>query len=442
MKHSVLIFLLCLLLAGCSSSPAVTPTTLSSVEQQPTAESSPSGLSLGEESQPTSADASAPSHTASKENSQSPSVAESTAAPSSATSSQGKKPTDITNLTPSAPSTPTAPETLHITKGGSYSLTGQKKDVMITVDAGEEEVTLTLAGVTVTNQKGPALYVKSAKKVNLILSAGTKNILCDGSSYTLTDGTTTLDAALFSRSDLHIAGEGSLEIQGNYKHGLVSKDDLKISGGTYQITAKNVALEGKDSVKISGGNFTLSAGSDGVRATNIERADKGFVEISGGTFTVTAGNDSIQASTNITLSGGTLTLRAGQSGVQAEGSYRQTGGEVTLFGTQGSGKALLNAKTAASIEGGTFLGFGDNTKAKHFTNAKGGCALLLPFANQSANTPFVLTKDGNQVVKATPTVAYSLALVYTPALTTGDYTLTLGNKTAGFTVNTNLFTLQ
>ena len=435
MKRLTIVLCLCSVLVGCGAVPSQTPTNAP-------ASLPPSSVSNISQEENTSASSgstpvSIPSASVAEPSQEIPSAVASKPAVSS-----NKKPTDITTLTPSAPSSPTAPETLHITKGGDYSLTGNKQDVMITVDAKDQIVNLTLAGVTVANTKGPALYVASAKQVNLILAKGTQNILSDGTSYTLSDGTSHLDAALFSRSDLHLSGEGSLTVQGNCKHGIVSKDDLVITSGRYHIQSKNVALEGKDCVTIGGGTFTLKAGTDGIRATNTENPNKGEVSVQGGTLTVTAGNDGVQAATNITVAGGEMTLTAGQSGFQAQGAYRQTGGKVTLFGTVGSGKALLNAKTAASIEGGTFLGFGDHTKAKHFTNAKGGCALLLPFANQSANTPFLLTKGGNQVVKATPTVAYSLALVYTPALTTGEYTLTLGNKTAGFTVNTNLFTLQ
>ncbi len=433
MKRLMVLILAWGLLVGCGNTAAITPTTVSLPVSSPS--SLPEETQNLEESSQVSSVPTVPSAN--------PSKGETTVESNpTVTSSANKKTVNITTLTPSAPATPSAPETLHITKGGDYSLTGSKQDVMITVDAGEDVVNLTLAGVTVTNSKGPALYIASAKQVNIILAKGTQNILSDGASYTLSDGTTNLDAALFSRSDLHLSGEGGLTVQGNCKHGIVSKDDLVITGGIYHVTSKNVALEGKDCVTISGGDCTLKAGTDGIRASNIEDPKKGYIAVQGGTLTVTAGSDGMQAATNITVAGGNMTLTAAMSGLQAEGTYHQTGGKVTLFGTAGSGKAVLNIDTAATVEGGTLLAFGDSAKPKHLTNVKGGCALLLPFSPQATGTPFVLQSQGKSLVEITPPAQYSLALVYAPALTLGEYTLTLGTKTHTFTVNSNLFTLK
>ena len=46
-----------------------------------------------------------------------------------------------------------------------------------------------------------------------------------------------LDGVIFSKADLTINGSGTLEIIGNYKHGVVSKDDLVITGGEISVTA-------------------------------------------------------------------------------------------------------------------------------------------------------------------------------------------------------------
>ena len=106
---------------------------------------------------------------------------------------------------------------LTITKAGTYILSGEYKG-MIVVEAGEEDkVQLVLENATITNENGPAIYVRSADKVFLTAAEGTVNTISDGSDYTLTDGDATLDAAVFSRDDLTINGAGSLTINGNYK---------------------------------------------------------------------------------------------------------------------------------------------------------------------------------------------------------------------------------
>ncbi len=198
-----------------------------------------------------------------------------------------------------------------ITQGGTYTFAGTKDDGMITVDAGKEDVNLILDGVTVRNSKGPALYVRSAGKVTLTLAAGSKNLLADGAAYTITDSDSTLDATIFSKADLTVNGSGSLTVEGNYKHGVVSKDDLVISSGTLTVTAQNVGLNGKDCVKIHDGSITLQAGSDGIRSDNTEDTAKGYVYLNGGTVQITAGNDGIQAETVVKVENVELAITAG-----------------------------------------------------------------------------------------------------------------------------------
>ena len=170
-----------------------------------------------------------------------------------------------------------------ITAGGSYTLSGMITDTMVTIDAGDADVTLILNGATIQNSKGPAIFVRSAGKMTITLAEGTINTVADGTSYTLTDNNSTPDAALFSKADLTVNGSGTLVVNGNYKHGIVSKDDLIISSGAVTVTANNVGLEGKDCVKINSGDIRIKAGSDGIRASNTEDADKGYVYLYGGT---------------------------------------------------------------------------------------------------------------------------------------------------------------
>lgn len=207
---------------------------------------------------------------------------------------------------------PTSGKKLYnITSGGVYTLTGAITDTMVTVDAGDADVTLILSGAAIHNSQGPAVFVRSADKVTITLDKGTTNTISDGSSYSITDSGSVLDAAIFSKSDLTINGSGTLVLNGCYKHGIVSKDDLVISSGTLKVTAKNVGLNGKDCVKINSGIITIDAGSDGIRADNTEDTDKGYVYLCGGTVNITSGNDGIQAETVINIENVDLSIKAG-----------------------------------------------------------------------------------------------------------------------------------
>ena len=73
---------------------------------------------------------------------------------------------------------PLSPEDdLTITEAGVYILSGPY-DGMITVDAGEEaKVQLVLKNAALTNDSGPAVYVRSADKVFLTAAAGTSSLI-------------------------------------------------------------------------------------------------------------------------------------------------------------------------------------------------------------------------------------------------------------------------
>ena len=61
---------------------------------------------------------------------------------------------------------------------------------------------------------------------------------------------TNVDAVIFSKEDLTLNGTGTLTITTPGGHGVVSKDSLKITGGTYAIDADAHGLCGKDEVSI------------------------------------------------------------------------------------------------------------------------------------------------------------------------------------------------
>lgn len=230
---------------------------------------------------------------------------------------------------------------LRITSGGTYTLSGNKKDTMILVNVGDSDVQLILDGITVQNSAGPALYIQSADKVTVTLNAGTVNTFSDGASYSIDDGGSAPDAAIFSRADLTINGTGTLVVNGNYKHGIVSKDDLIISSGTLQVTANNVGLNGKDCVKINSGNIEINAGSDGIRSDNDEDTARGYIYLYGGNINITAANDGIQAETILKIEDVDLTVKTG-------------GGSSTKMTSSDESYKGLKAGSDILISGGTF----------------------------------------------------------------------------------------
>ncbi|MBQ8550048.1 MAG: carbohydrate-binding domain-containing protein [Clostridia bacterium] len=205
---------------------------------------------------------------------------------------------------------------LKITAEGSYKITGETSGCL-EIDAADKKVQLILENAKIANATGPALYVKDADKVFLTLYG--ENTLSDGEVYSFSadDGA---DGAVFSRADLAINGSGSLAVTGKYKHAIVSKDDLVITGGRLNITSVNVGLEGKDCVKITDADIKVTAGSDGIRSTNAEDPARGYVYIESGNLDIVSENDGIQGETAVKIAGGTLNISAGGGSVNSSQS--------------------------------------------------------------------------------------------------------------------------
>ncbi len=200
-----------------------------------------------------------------------------------------------------------------ITAGGTYVLSGTLADGQIVVDAPEtDDVRLVLNGVDISSSNSAPIYIKEADKAIATLAAGTENVVVDGASYIFADGAEDEpSAAVYSKTDLTINGDGRLSVQGNYKDGIASKDDLKIVSGAIAVKAVDDGLVGRDVVAVRDGMLTIEAGGDGVKSTNEEEEGRGDIAIEGGAFDIVAGGDGIQSAASIRIDGGDFKALAG-----------------------------------------------------------------------------------------------------------------------------------
>ena len=194
---------------------------------------------------------------------------------------------------------------------GTYILSGTLTDGMVIVDAEDtDKVQLVLDGVDITSAESAAIYVREADKVFITTASDSQNTLTNGGTYTAIDDNN-IDAAIFSKSDLTLNGAGSLTITAKAGHGVVSKDDLVLTSGTYQIDAASHGLSGKDSVRIASGSYTIVSGKDGIHAENADDTSLGFVYLADGTFDITSDGDGISAGNWLQADGGVYTVKAG-----------------------------------------------------------------------------------------------------------------------------------
>ena len=205
---------------------------------------------------------------------------------------------------------------------GSYLLSGEWTGTLIVDVEAEKKVVLCLNGAALTGDAGAAIWVKSEpKNVTLYLCEGSVNLVQDAEVYAkAADEEDAPDAAIYSKEDLRIAGNGALYVSSQAHKGIHSKDDIEIQSGQLFVRSYDDGIRGKDSVSIAGGQVTVEAGADGIRSANGEKEGKGYILISGGKVTVTAEQDGLQAETDLTVSGGSVTVFCGGGSANAPDS--------------------------------------------------------------------------------------------------------------------------
>ena len=196
-------------------------------------------------------------------------------------------------------------ESYEITKGGTYTFTGKISNGSITTNT-DDEVKLILNSVTINNDNGASIEINGNGNTNIVLEG--ENTLTSGTSYSNQD----VDGVIYSKADLTISGDGTLNVTSNYEDGIVSKDDLEILGGVINVNSMDDGIKGKDSVTIENANVTINAGGSGIKATNEEDFEKGYIEIKSGSFNINATDNGIKSITKLTINGGTFNISSSE----------------------------------------------------------------------------------------------------------------------------------
>ncbi len=197
-------------------------------------------------------------------------------------------------------------DTVTLTEAGVYVLSGSAKEAQVVVDAGDEDkVQLVLDGLSIVNADKPCILVENADKVFLTSAEGRENSLTVSGVFSGDE-----DAVIFSRDDLVLNGLGTVTVISS-RDGIRTNDDLKLTGGAWNISASDTALKAHDSICAYDGVYVLEAGSDGLHAEDNDDS-AGSIVIEGGSFTIRAGDDGVHATTSLTVNGGNLTVSAAE----------------------------------------------------------------------------------------------------------------------------------
>ena len=366
-----------------------------------------------------------------------------------------------------------------VSDGGVYVLTGTLTDGRVLVNAPDADVTLVLQDADITCSDSSALYIYKAASVLVYLPDGTASTLTDDSSYDYSDGVSSAadeepNACLYAKSDLIIAGGGTLTVTGNAGNGITGKDTLKIEDTAVSVTAANHGINGKDRLVLKQADVTVTSGGDALRATNDSDTALGCVLIGASALTLTAGEDGIQAETTLTLfdttgtvtSGGgsgaalsgdvsakgikagtDITVRSGSytldcadDAVHANGTVTVSGGEIYVSGPTSDGDSAIDHDGSATVTGGTVIAAGYSGMAQNFGTDSTQGSILLTSRSTSTETIRVTDASGSVLAEFAPAKAYSCVIVSTPALKQGGtYTVTMGGESTDVTLESLIY---
>lgn len=247
-------------------------------------------------------------------------------------------------------------DVITITREGTYLFAGTLTDGQIVVTAGDEDkVQIVLDGAEITCHGGAALYILGGDKVFLTQAPGTENKLISVGEFVQTDENT-VDGAVFAKCDLTMNGSGTLTIESETGHGVVAKDDLKLTGGVYTVAAAGKGLEANDSFRMADGDMTITAGADGIQVENEEDLSRGYIHIAGGTLTVESVGDGISATGVLRILEGTLNITTtdtvnSSKGIKSDHRIDISGGDITVTAADDA----VHTNGDVLISGGTLL---------------------------------------------------------------------------------------
>ncbi len=236
------------------------------------------------------------------------------------------------NATASSDSVKIDGTVITITEDKTHIIKGTLNNGQIIVNAPETaKLQLVFDNVNITNETSAPFYIAESDKVFVTLKG--ENSLASTDFAESDDNT---DGAVFSKQDLTFNGDGSLAVNSAKGHGIVCKDDLVLTGGTFDITAASHGIDANDSVRITNASITATTGKDGIHSENNDDTSLGYVYVSNAEMKLTSQGDGISAGAYIQIDSGSF--------------------DITTSGDKNSDTSTkgIKATSAVSIKDGTF----------------------------------------------------------------------------------------
>ena len=231
---------------------------------------------------------------------------------------------DMSTLSVSGDRASVSDNTLTISKGGVYTLSGKNSDASIVIST-DDNVKLKLNGVNITSSGAPVIYVENADKLYIDTEDGTDNSLVSTAADT---------AAIRSKDNLKIKGGGTLNIT-SADNGIKCSDNLKIEGGNINIDAKADGINVNDTFEMTDGNLKITAVGDGIDSSSIANISGGTIDITtNGTPTETSQTEQSSDKQNRPKTpfgeSSSVEFETSSKGIKADWMIKLSGGKINI----------------------------------------------------------------------------------------------------------------
>lgn len=196
----------------------------------------------------------------------------------------------------------------------TYVLSGASDDGEFYIE-GAYKMSIDLNGLTLNNPTGPAINIQNGKRIKVSAKSGTENTLSDGINEDY-------NGCIHCKGHTEFKGNGVLNVTGNSRHGVYSKEYMQVKNLTL-----NIAGAVKDGIHCKE-YFLMESGT--VSISNV--LDDGIqVELAGLTSTGVKTDHEDEDTGNFYMLDGTLTVKNyGGEPVKADGEIKYSGGTHTF----------------------------------------------------------------------------------------------------------------
>ena len=320
---------------------------------------------------------------------------------------------------------------VHITKSGTYAVSGTLSAGQIAIDLGDEAkkdpeavVTLILNGVDIQCNVAPAVIFYDVYECGV----------ADAEFATSTVDTSAAGANL-------LIADGSVNnVNGSYVARIYKPGTVELSeDGTEVADAKK--LHKYDAAFYSKMSMNVNGDEEGTGVLNIYAENEGLdselhLTINGGIINITSGNDGINTNEDevsvTTVNGGNLTIRVmgttGEGdGIDSNGWLVINGGTVLAQACAFSGDAGIDSDMGIHINGGTVIATGN--MLDHISESAQNYVVFRFASSQKEEETYTLKNEaGEVVVSCTPKNAFTYLIISSADMTAGTYTMWQGEK--------------